>query len=168
MSLMVTSRRRGGRSRQRLILFIAAFFFLTMAATLVIFAMRDNFQFFVTPSQMAERDIGPGDRFRLGGAVEHGSFRRAADGLTLHFAITDGIKGLPVAYKGLLPDLFREGQCVIAEGALNEGGTFIANSVLAKHDETYVPPEVADSMGANGGSMDCSDFAQTAESGTGS
>ena len=146
MSLMATSRRRGSRSRQRLLLFLAAFSFVALAAALVIFALRDNFQFFVTPSQMAERDIGPGDRFRLGGAVEHGSFRRAEDGLTLHFAITDGIKGLPVAYKGLLPDLFREGQCVIAEGALNNGGTFVATSVLAKHDETYMPPEVADAL----------------------
>ncbi len=163
MSLMASSRRKGSRARQRLILFLAAFSFLAVAAALVIFALRDNFQFFVTPSQVSERGIAPGQRIRLGGAVEHGSFTRADDGLTLHFSITDGVAGLPVRYKGLLPDLFREGQCVIAEGALDEGGIFTATSVLAKHDENYVPPEVAASMAQSGGGMDCSDFAQPAE-----
>jgi cytochrome c-type biogenesis protein CcmE len=109
---------------------------------LVLYAMRDSIVFFYSPSDIAEMQVAPGQRIRLGGLVETGSVRRD-QGTTVHFSVTDGAKVMPVTYTGVLPDLFREGQGVVTEGAVMPDGTFKADNVLAKHDENYMPPEVA-------------------------
>jgi cytochrome c-type biogenesis protein CcmE len=99
--------------------------------------------FFFTPSQIAAGEAPKDRSFRIGGMVEAGSLKRQADGLTVHFVVTDTAKSVPVAYKGILPDLFREGKGVVAEGRLGADGVFRADQVLAKHDENYMPPEAA-------------------------
>ena len=118
---------------------------LGVAVGLVLFAMRDSIVFFYSPSEVAEMRIAPGQRFRLGGLVEAGSVVRG-EGTSVRFVITDQAKTLPVTYTGVLPDLFREGQGVIAHGRLDATGEFVADEVLAKHDENYMPPEVAESL----------------------
>jgi cytochrome c-type biogenesis protein CcmE len=115
----------------------------------VLNALRDSIVFFSTPSMAAEKQFPPGKRFRLGGLVENGSLKRGDD-LAVSFRVSDGGATLPVTYKGILPDLFREGQGVVTEGAMNTAGTFKADSVLAKHDETYMPKEVADALKKQG------------------
>jgi cytochrome c-type biogenesis protein CcmE len=115
---------------------------LGLAVGLVLYAMRDSIVFFYSPSDIAEMQVTPGQRIRLGGLVETGSVVRDV-GTTVRFIISDGAKTLPVTYTGVLPDLFREGQGVVAEGMLEVDGVFHADSVLAKHDENYMPPEVA-------------------------
>ena len=115
---------------------------LGVAVGLVLFALRDSIVFFYTPSEVAEKHLDDGQRFRLGGLVENGSVKRG-EGTTVSFAVTDKRSTLPVTFTGVLPDLFREGQGVVAEGVLNSDGVFRADSVLAKHDENYMPPEVA-------------------------
>jgi len=115
---------------------------LGVAVGLVLYAMRDSIVFFYSPSDVAEMQVSSGQRFRLGGLVETGSVARD-EGTTVRFVVTDGAKTLPVTYTGILPDLFREGQGVVAEGILEPDGVFHADSVLAKHDENYMPPEVA-------------------------
>ncbi len=122
---------------------------LTLAAGLVLFALRDSIVFFHTPSDLAEKPIASGQRFRLGGLVAEGSVKRGG-GTKVEFAVTDTLKTVPVSYEGVLPDLFKEGQGVVAEGKLTPEGTFIADSVLAKHDENYMPPEVAKALEAKG------------------
>jgi cytochrome c-type biogenesis protein CcmE len=122
---------------------------LGIAVGLVLFAMRDSIVFFYSPSEVAEMRIAPGQRFRLGGLVEVGSVVRG-EGTSVHFVITDRAKTLPVTYTGVLPDLFREGQGVVAEGVLEPDGVFHADNVLAKHDENYMPPEVAKKLKAQG------------------
>jgi len=122
---------------------------LGVAIGLVLFAMRDSIVFFYSPSEVAEMRIAPGQRFRLGGLVETGSLVRG-EGTTIRFVITDKAKTLPVTYTGVLPDLFREGQGVVAEGVLEPDGVFHADNVLAKHDENYMPPEVAKKLKAQG------------------
>lgn len=122
---------------------------LAVAAGLVMFAMRDSFLFFYTPSEVTEMGIGPGMRFRLGGLVETGSVVRG-EGTTIRFVITDQSKTIPVTYSGILPDLFREGQGVVADGMLEADGGFRADYILAKHDENYMPPEVAEKLKAQG------------------
>lgn len=118
-----------------------------VAAALVLNAFRNNMVFFFAPSEVLSQDFSQGHRnFRLGGLVEKGSVRRENDGLTVHFEVTDLAKHIPVTYKGILPDLFREGQGVVALGHLNNDGHFVAEEVLAKHDEKYMPPEVAKSL----------------------
>jgi cytochrome c-type biogenesis protein CcmE len=107
----------------------------------VLTALNDNLVFFYSPSQVAEKSIPPDRRFRLGGLVEAGSVKKA--GPEVRFTVTDTHKVIGVVYRGLLPDLFREGQGVIAEGSLGLDGVFVAREVLAKHDENYMPPEVA-------------------------
>ena len=120
-----------------------------VAAGLVLNAFRDNMVFFFAPSEVLSQTFHQGSRnFRLGGLVEKGSVQREADGLTVHFEVTDLAKSIPVTYKGILPDLFREGQGVVALGHLNGDGSFVAEEVLAKHDEKYMPPEVAKSLKA--------------------
>jgi cytochrome c-type biogenesis protein CcmE len=137
------------RKQRRLTLIGCALAVLGIAAALVLNALRDSIVFFSTPSMVAEKHIGPGRRFRLGGLVETGSLKRGDD-LAVTFTVGDGSAALPVAYKGLLPDLFREGQGVVAEGALDASGVFRADTVLAKHDETYMPKEVADALKKQG------------------
>lgn len=122
---------------------------LAVAVGLVLFAMRDSIVFFYSPSDIAEMQVKPGQRIRLGGLVETGSVVRA-EGTTVSFVITDGGKTLPVTFTGVLPDLFREGQGVIAEGTLQTDGVFHADNVLAKHDENYMPPEVAAKLKTKG------------------
>jgi len=137
------------RKQRRLTIIGGALAVLAVAAALVLNALRDSIVFFSTPSMVAEKHIGPGQRFRLGGMVEQGSLTRGAD-LAVTFEVTDGGAKLPVAYKGILPDLFREGQGVVAEGAIDQAGVFKADTVLAKHDETYMPKEVADALKKQG------------------
>jgi cytochrome c-type biogenesis protein CcmE len=122
---------------------------LGVAVGLVLFAMRDSIVFFYSPSEVMAMELAPGQRFRLGGLVEEGSVVRG-EGTTVRFAITDQAKTLPVSYTGVLPDLFREGQGVVAEGVLDSDGTFRADNVLAKHDENYMPPEVAKKLKEQG------------------
>ena len=114
---------------------------LAVAATLVLKAFRENMVFFFTPTEVAEKKV-PADRtFRIGGMVEKGSVRRQPDGVTVQFIVTDTAKSMPVTYRGQLPDLFREGKGVVAQGKLGPDGSFVASEVLAKHDENYMPPE---------------------------
>jgi cytochrome c-type biogenesis protein CcmE len=122
---------------------------LTLAAILVLFALKDNVVFFHTPSDIAEKKIAAGERIRLGGLVSQGSVVRG-EGTTVSFKVTDTLKEIPVSFTGVLPDLFREGQGVVAEGRLDAQGSFAADSVLAKHDENYMPPEVKKSLEARG------------------
>ena len=127
--------------RKRLWLLVGSLAVLGVAATLVLTALNDNLVFFYSPTQLAEKKIGPERRFRLGGLVEAGSVQKA--GQETRFVVTDTQKTVPVVYRGILPDLFREGQGVVAEGSLGPDGVFVAREVLAKHDENYMPPEVA-------------------------
>ena len=122
---------------------------LSLAAVLMLFALRDRIVFFHTPSDVIEKNLTAGQRFRLGGLVAEGSVKRG-EGVHVEFVVTDTIQKVPVSYEGLLPDLFREGQGVVAEGALDNQGRFVADSVLAKHDETYMPPEVAAALKEKG------------------
>lgn len=133
------------RKQRRGVLISSAVVVLGIAALLIAFALRDTIVFFHTPSEVAEKGIKPGDRFRLGGLVADGSVKRG-NGMAVEFGVTDTIETLQVSYTGILPDLFREGQGVVAEGKLDATGRFIADSVLAKHDENYMPPEVAKSL----------------------
>ena len=137
------------RKQRRGILIGTCLAVLGAAIGLVLFAMRDSIVFFYSPSEVAAMQIAPGLRFRLGGLVETGSVVRD-EGTTVRFVITDQAKMLPVTYTGVLPDLFREGQGVVAEGTLEPDGVFHADNVLAKHDENYMPPEVAKKLKAQG------------------
>jgi cytochrome c-type biogenesis protein CcmE len=114
---------------------------LGIAAWLVLSAFEKNLVFFLTPTQVLAGEAPKGKAFRIGGMVESGSVRRAADGLTVTFTVTDTAQRVPVSYRGILPDLFREGKGVVAQGRLNANGQFLADEVLAKHDENYMPPE---------------------------
>ena len=137
------------RKQRRSVLIGASLAVLGVAVGLVLFALEESIVFFYSPSDVAEKGIQPGQRFRLGGLVEEGSVVRG-EGTTVRFAITDTAKTVKVNYTGVLPDLFREGQGVVTEGKLDAGGTFVADSVLAKHDENYMPPEVADALKKTG------------------
>ena len=119
---------------------------LSIAAALVLSAFRQNLVFFFTPTQVAANEAPQGRTFRVGGMVEPGSVQRQADGVTVRFVVTDTAKSVPVVYRGLLPDLFREGKGVVTQGRLGADGTFQASEVLAKHDENYTPPEAAEAM----------------------
>lgn len=132
--------------KQRMILVLLVLSGVGVAVALGLNAFRENIVFFFSPTQVAADEAPSGRSFRLGGLVETGSIRRENDGLTVHFVVTDTAEDINVVYKGILPDLFREGQGVVAQGRLSETGTFIASEVLAKHDENYMPPEVADAL----------------------
>ena len=119
---------------------------LAVAAGLILTAFQQNLVFFFTPSQVAANEAPHGKNFRIGGMVETGSVKRQPDGLTVHFKVTDTAKSIPVVYRGALPDLFREGKGVVAQGRVGADGVFVANEVLAKHDENYMPPEAADAV----------------------
>jgi cytochrome c-type biogenesis protein CcmE len=131
---------------KRFVLISVALVLLGGAAALVLSAFRSNLVFFFSPSEVYAKEAPAGKNFRLGGMVEEGSVKRDDDGLTVEFAITDLSQRIPVVYKGILPDLFREGKGVVAEGRLDSRGVFVANQVLAKHDENYMPPEAAEAM----------------------
>jgi cytochrome c-type biogenesis protein CcmE len=119
---------------------------LGVAAALVLNAFRSNLVFFFTPTQIAAHEAPQGRAFRIGGLVEAGSLTRDPNSLTVHFRVTDTAQTIPVTYTGLLPDLFREGKGVVAQGTLSPDGTFHASEVLAKHDENYMPPAAADAV----------------------
>ena len=119
---------------------------LGIAAGLVLNAFQSNLVFFFTPTQIASNEAPKGRAFRVGGLVEEKSLRREADGLTVHFNVTDTAKTIPVVYTGLLPDLFKEGKGVVAQGRIESDGLFHATEVLAKHDENYMPPAAADAV----------------------
>jgi cytochrome c-type biogenesis protein CcmE len=116
---------------------------LAIATAFVLNAFRSNLVFFFTPTQVVAKEAPVGRTFRIGGMVETGSLKREADGLTVHFRVTDTAQTIPVVYKGILPDLFKEGKGVVAQGKLGPNGEFTASEVLAKHDENYMPPEAA-------------------------
>jgi len=137
----------GLRKRRRIQLVVIGAGLLAVATALVGYAMRDGIEFFRSPSQVAEAPPRDGERFRLGGLVEEGSVVK--DGGEVRFAVTDGGARLPVTFRGIPPDLFLEGQGVVATGTI-EGGTFVASEILAKHDERYMPREVADALKAQG------------------
>jgi len=129
---------------KRLTLIMVGLAGIGVAAVLILNAFRSNLVFFFSPSQVASREAPEGRSFRLGGLVEKGSLRREDDGLTVHFLVTDTVTTIPVIFTGILPDLFREGQGMVAQGRLSSDGVFHADEVLAKHDENYMPPEVAE------------------------
>lgn len=137
------------RKQKRLAVILGGLAILGIAAGLVLYALRDTIVFFYTPSEVAEKQVQPGTRLRLGGLVEKGSISKAG-GTTVTFVVTDTIKTLNVRYTGQLPDLFKEGQGVVAEGTIQVDGSFIADTVLAKHDENYMPKELADSLKEKG------------------
>jgi len=137
------------RRQRRLTLIGLAGVVLAVAAGLVLYALSDRIVFFNSPSDILARAPSPGSRIRLGGLVEDGSLVKSADG-HVDFAVTDGKATIKVAYQGILPDLFREGQGVVAEGVISGNGTFEADTVLAKHDERYMPKEVVDALKKQG------------------
>ncbi|MEW5890326.1 MAG: cytochrome c maturation protein CcmE [Pseudomonadota bacterium] len=126
---------------KRLAFIVGGLAALAAAAALVLNAMSSNLVFFFTPTQVAAGEAPKNRTFRIGGLVKEGSVRRESDGLTVRFVVTDTAYDIPVAYRGILPDLFREGKGVVAQGQLGADGRFAANEVLAKHDENYMPPE---------------------------
>jgi cytochrome c-type biogenesis protein CcmE len=136
------------RKQRRLTMIGCALAVLAFAAGLVLYALQDSIVFFSTPSMAAEQHIAPGKRFRLGGLVQPGSLVCGKDQVS--FEVADGSARLPVTYRGILPDLFREGQGVVTEGSLDASGTFRAETVLAKHDENYMPKDVADALKKQG------------------
>ncbi len=136
------------RKQRRLILIGSCLAVLGVAVALILGALKDSIVFFNSPTDVVEKHIKPGTRIRLGGLVQTGSFAR--QDLDARFDVTDGKTSIKVSYRGILPDLFREGQGVVTEGALDANGSFVADTVLAKHDETYMPKEVADALKKQG------------------
>jgi cytochrome c-type biogenesis protein CcmE len=132
--------------RRRLVALSIGLVGLGIAAGFVVYALRENMQHFVSPSDIALGKAPAGHRFRLGGVVLEGSVRRSAESLNVDFIVTDRFKDIPVRFNGILPDLFREGQSVVATGTLEGSARFIAEEVLAKHDENYMPAEVAEAI----------------------
>ena len=126
---------------QRLVLVAAAVAALIVAALLAMWGLRSQASFFYTPADIAAGKAHEGEAIRLGGMVERGSVQHLPDGVTIRFVVTDGKAATPVTYRGIVPDLFREGSGAVAEGRV-QNGTFVANTILAKHDERYMPPEL--------------------------
>ncbi len=137
------------RKQRRLVLIGSSLGVLALALTLVLSALKDSVVFFNSPSDVVEKKVQPGSRIRLGGLVKPGTLQKG-ENLAVRFEVTDGNRAITVAYTGILPDLFREGQGVVTEGALDTAGVFKADSVLAKHDETYMPKEVAGALKKQG------------------
>ncbi len=132
---------------------------LGIAATLVLNAFQSNLVFFFTPTQVAKNEVPKDRTFRMGGLVEPGSLKRSQDALSVSFKITDGAESIPVVYTGILPDLFKEGKGVVAQGKVHGDGVFKASEVLAKHDENYMPPEAAEALKRSGHPMAKENFA---------
>ncbi|WP_313196612.1 cytochrome c maturation protein CcmE [Shinella zoogloeoides] len=137
------------RKQKRLAVIGGGVAFLVAAVLLVMFAFSQSIAYFYVPGDLAKANLAPGTRIRLGGLVETGTVKRG-EGSTITFTVTDTLANVPVTYTGILPDLFREGQGVVAEGAFGTDGLFVADTVLAKHDETYMPKDVADRLKAQG------------------
>ncbi len=138
------------RKHKRLSILLAGLLLLSGATALVLVALGDGIAYFYSPVQIVAEPPGPQRVVRLGGLVEEGSVEKQTDGLKVSFRITDLQESIPVVYEGILPDLFREGQGVVTQGSLNADGVFAAREVLAKHDENYIPREVADALKASG------------------
>ncbi len=138
------------RKRRRLLVVVTGLVALGVATGLILSAMGDSLVFFYSPTDLTEQHIPAGRHARIGGLVEDGSVQKADDGKTVHFKITDGKHDVPVVYVGALPDLFREGQGVVAEGTVDDGSGLNAKTVLAKHDEKYMPKEVVDALKKSG------------------
>ena len=137
------------RKQKRMAVIAGGMSFILIAVLLVLFAFSQSVAYFFMPSDLAKNTVSPGTRIRLGGLVEAGSVMRGA-GSTVSFKVTDGSASVPVSYTGILPDLFREGQGVVTEGVFTTSQAFVADSVLAKHDENYMPKEVADRLKKDG------------------
>jgi len=137
------------RKQRRLVLIGGAGCVLAVAVGLVLSAMKDSIVFFHSPTEVVEQHLAPGKRMRIGGLVKPGSLQHV-DKLNIRFEVTDGKADIPVQYQGIVPDLFREGQGVVAEGKLDPNGLFVADTVLAKHDERYMPREVVDALKKSG------------------
>lgn len=136
--------------KQRLIIVLFIVIFSSVAVGLMAYALRENINLFYPPSKIATGEVPHNTRIRAGGCVKPGSVVRASDSLQVSFSITDGVADVPVTYSGLLPDLFAEGEAAVVNGMLDETGVFNATEVLAKHDENYMPPEVAEAMKGTG------------------
>jgi cytochrome c-type biogenesis protein CcmE len=134
------------RRHRRIGFIIAGLAALGIAAAFVLTAFQSNLVFFFSPSQVAANEAPVNRTFRIGGLVENGTIQRQGDGLTVQFTVTDTAKSIPVVYKGILPDLFKEGKGCVAQGRLGADGVFYADEVLAKHDENYMPPEAGDAI----------------------
>ncbi|HMB47355.1 MAG TPA: cytochrome c maturation protein CcmE [Afifellaceae bacterium] len=137
------------KKKQRLTLIAVGGALLACVVALVAYALNDQLVYFYMPADIVEKNVQPGTRIRLGGLVEDGSVVRAENGV-VSFVLADGTESIKVSYQGLLPDLFREGQGIVAEGTMQAGGAFVADSVLAKHDENYMPREMADALKEQG------------------
>ncbi len=131
---------------KKLVIIFVSVAALGLSAKLVLDAFQSNLVFFFSPTQVAANEAPRGKSFRIGGLVEKGSVKRQSDGITVNFVVTDTAKVIPVVYTGILPDLFKEGKGVVAQGKLSVDGVFRADEVLAKHDENYMPPEAADAL----------------------
>ena len=140
------------KRKQRLIFIVILLIGFSAATALGLYAMRQNIMLFHTPTEVVTGEVPKNKLFRIGGLVVEGSVNKGSDGLTTEFNLTDTNNSVTVTFTGLLPDLFREGQGIVAQGRLNEKGIFVAQEVLAKHDENYMPPEVADALKESGAS----------------
>ena len=138
--------RRMKPKNQRLMLALLAVAAIIAAAVLALSALKDQAAYFYTPSDAAKAHVSPGTAVRLGGMVEKGSLKRLPDGITITFVVTDNAASVPVRFSGIVPALFREGSGVVADGKFDANGQFVADTILAKHDERYMPPEVAGAM----------------------
>ena len=134
------------RRHKRIAFIVAGLAALGIATAFVLTAFQSNLVFFFSPTQVADNEAPVDRTFRIGGLVENGTIKRQSDGLTVHFTVTDTAKSIPVVYKGILPDLFKEGKGCVAQGRLGADGVFYADEVLAKHDENYMPPEAGDAI----------------------
>jgi cytochrome c-type biogenesis protein CcmE len=150
---------------KRFALIIGGVAVLAVAAGLVLYALNSNIVFFYTPTQVAQQEAPKGRNFRIGGLVETGSVQR--DGTQVTFRVTDNVRQIPVAFTGSLPDLFREGKGVVAQGSLGANGIFTATEVLAKHDENYMPPEAAEALRQAGHPVDAKGAGSGAAKGAG-
>lgn len=128
---------------KRIVFIVVALAGLGLATWLVLGAFRNNLVFFFSPTQIATKEAPVGRTFRIGGLVQDGTLKRETDGLTVHFTVTDTANSIPVVYKGILPDLFKEGRGCVAQGRVGSDGVFYADQIMAKHDENYMPPEAA-------------------------
>jgi cytochrome c-type biogenesis protein CcmE len=136
------------RRHKRIAFIVAGLAGLGIAAALVLSAFQKNLVFFFSPSQVVAKEAPVNRTFRVGGLVQQGTLKRENDGLTVRFAVTDTAQSIPVVYKGILPDLFKEGRGCVAQGHVGSDGVFYADSVLAKHDENYMPPEAGQAIDA--------------------
>jgi cytochrome c-type biogenesis protein CcmE len=131
------------KRHKRIVFIVASLAALGLAAALVLGAFRNNLVFFFSPTQVMAKEAPVGKTFRIGGLVQNGTLKRDSDGLTIRFSVTDTATSIPVVYKGILPDLFKEGRGCVAQGRVGGDGVFYADQIMAKHDENYMPPEAA-------------------------